>query len=257
MLSIKKILFPTNCSEAAKPTLAFTLAVAKYFHAEVVILYVCELKVDTMAPSVVRYQLLQEEKHKAEQVLDAFLKDFGTHHVPVTKEVEIGFAKENIIAYTERNPSIDLIVMSSHDTTSMIQRKIWGTTISTVIDNAQIPILVIPKGIVFQDIKKMAYLTPNKDHWQKQHPPIQDLAHYFKAQLLVVHLAESQHAEKELPQHFVLENYEEDLPSFIHNHNLHLLVTVTTARTALQRLLRYSSAQKMALNTTIPLLVWK
>jgi nucleotide-binding universal stress UspA family protein len=258
MLTINKILFATNCSESAQKMFGYTLAVAKYFRAEVHVLYVCELKVDTMAPSIVRYQLLQEEKHRAEQELANFIEQFSIHQMTVVQEVEIGFAKENIPNYLHRNNSIDLVVLGLNDTTPRIQKAIWGTTILTVLEESPVPVLVIPKGILFQDIKNMAYLSPMTDHWENSYEALHDLATYFKANLLVAHLQDSNYlpSEKE-KNHYVLENYAADLQSFIHNENLQLLVTITSARNTLQRFLKYSAAQKMALRATIPLLVWK
>lgn len=238
--------------------LGYTLAVAKYFGAEVHVLYVCELKVDTMAPSIVRYQLLQEEKHRAQQELGDFIQQFAVHQIKVIQEVEIGFAKENIPDYIRRNKEIDLLVLGLNDTTPRIQKAIWGTTILSVLENSPIPVLIIPKGILFQDIKNLAYLSPIIDNWEDNYQSLKDLAIYFSANLLVAHPRESRHIPSPIPdQHHVLDNYENDLQSFIHNENLQLLVTVASARNTLQRLLKYSAAQKMALRATIPLLVWK
>jgi nucleotide-binding universal stress UspA family protein len=256
MLKIKKILFPTNCSEAATKVFFYTLAMAKYFNAEVITLYVSELKVDTMAPSILRYQLQQEEKKKAQRVLQQFIKKFEVHNISIRQEVELGFAKENIAIYTQKNEDIDLIVLGVNDEPPL-KKVLWGTTIATIIDSVKTPILVIPKGIVFQDIQNMAYIIPEGQEENSIPSAIEDLAQYFDAKLYITHLPSSKNDKPSPSNYVLLDNYDTALQSFVYNQNLHLLVTCSSARNTLQRIIKYSSAQKIAHKVTIPLLVWK
>ncbi len=257
MIKIKKILFPTNCSPSAQKALAYTLAIAKYFAAEIVVLYVCELKVDMMAPSILRYQLQQEEKKKAQKLLNRFVKSVANTNTNIQQEVEIGFIKESVAIYTHKNKTIDLVALGVNDESSF-KKAIWGTTTSSIIDGVDIPVLVIPKGIVFQKIKNIAYVSPENQYWQLMESALNELADYFEAQLYITHLAASQTTNiLKQKNHILLEDYKGALQSLIHNQNLNLVVTCTSARNTLQRMFKYSNAQKMALKVTIPLLIWK
>ena len=257
MYSIRKILFYTNCSKNAQKAFNYTLSVARYFDAEVVVLYVSELKVDTMAPSILRYQLQQEEKRKAERVLEKFLAENTYQNKPVIHPVvEMGFAKENISIYAKKNDEIDFIVLATSDE-PRLKKVLWGTTISTVIDEVNVPVLVLPKGIIFRDILNIAFISPEGEDWQELYPDMKQLAQYFGAKLYITHLNDPKVAIKEEEEHAVLSDYKRALQAFVYNQDIHLLVTSAMARSTIQRMLKYSMAQRMALKVTIPLLVWK
>lgn len=256
MPQIKRILFPTNCSLNAQKAFAYTLAVAKTFGASIDVLYVTEPKVDIWAPSVMRFSLLQEEKKNAEKKLDQWLKEFEVHSIPIHKEVELGYAREIIGIYANKRKDIDLIVMGINDERSLT-KIIRGTVVSGTIDAANMPVLVIPKGIVFQDIRNMAYLAPLSKNWRAVYTQVQQIATDFSANLMTTHLPGADYKVLEGEQHVDLEDYGASLNSLVYNSNLHLLVTMASNRSTMQRLFRYSNAQKMALAAKIPLLVLK
>ena len=256
MPQIQKILFPTSCSENSKKAFAYTLAMAKYFGCSVDVLYVCKPNVDLLVPSVMRYNLLQEEKHNAEKKLEQWIKEFEVHNLEIHQEVEMGYAKEMIAIYANKRQDIDLIVMGTNDAYSL-RKIIWGTIVSETIESANAPVLVVPKGIVFQDIKNIAYVTPPSEHWRSVYPQVEGLATDFSAQLYITHLPQAKYEVRAGEEHRVLEDYASALHSFVYNTNLQLLVTIEAVRSTLTRIFKYSKAQKMALKATIPLLVLK
>jgi len=256
MLQINKILFPTNCSAAAKKAFAYTLSVAKYFGASVDILYICEPSPDVVTPTIIRHQLQEEEKKSAQKKLKEFVKEFEVHRIPIHQEVELGYARENIATYANKTPNIDLIAMGADENNSLTQA-IWGTAISSTIEYVQQPVLVIPKGILFQDIKHIAYVIPPNEDGQQNFPQVAQLAKNFEATLFVASLHPIGTTMPPAKQVIHLADYTTDLQSFVYNKNIHLLVTASSTRNNLSRLLQYSSAQKMALRATIPLLVLK
>ena len=256
MPQIKRILFPTNCSINAQKAFAYTLAVAKTFGASIDVLYVAKPKVDIWAPSVMRFSLLQEEKRNAEKKLDQWLKTFEVHNIPIHKEVEAGYAREIIGIYANEREDIGLSVMGINDEYSLM-KIIRGTVVSATIDAANMPVLVVPKGIVFQDIRNMAYVTPLLRNWRAVLPQVEQIATNFAAKLLITHLQGATYEAQEGEEHIDLDDYASALNSLVYNTHLHLLVTMASNRSAMQRLFRYSKAQKMALTATIPLLVLK
>lgn len=256
MTAIHSILFPTSCEPADEKAFEYTLAIAKKFQAKVEVLHVCELNLGLMVPGILRYQLGQEQKKSAALVLDKWMEQFDLEDLEVQHQVELGFAKETIAIYANKRPDIELIAMGSKDNHSFA-KMIRGTVISKTIENVTCPVLIIPKGIVFQSIKNMAYVTPVVEDWRPSYPQLEAIATTFEARLYVTHLKEAPSEEFQGAEHIVLDNYAGALHSLVYNANLHLLVTLASVRSTLRKMLQYSKAQKMAFETLIPLLVLK
>ena len=181
------------------------------------------------------------------------------YEIPIHQEIALGFAKETIAAHANKRQDIDLIAIGTNDKHSL-SKIIWGTIISKTVAAAKAPVLVIPKGITYQDIKNVAYLTPVVKDWHAVYPQVRKMVDDFAAKLYIIHLPQAKYGEIEGENHVVLDDYASALNSFAYNVNLHLLVTmagVSSMKNTLQRIFRYSKAQKMAINATIPLLVFR
>lgn len=256
MPDIKKILFPTSCSSRSKNAFDYTLSVAKHFGAAIYVLHVCEPNMDILVPGIMRHQLMQEQKMAAKIMLQNWLSEFETATIELHQEVELGYAKENIASYANKQEDVDLIIIGTKDNNSFI-KIIWGNIISKTIEGANAPVLVIPKGIVFQDIKNMVYVTPVVENWRSIYPQVKQIAKDLDAKLYVAHLPQAKYEVQEDEEHVILEDYGSALHAFAYNKNLHLLVTIASVRNTFQKILKYSKAQKMAFQTIIPLLVFK
>lgn len=258
MPTIKKILFPTSCSESSKKAFEYTLAIARRFGAEIDVLHICEPNIDILVPGILRHQLMQEQKQAAQRMLKNWLDKFEIKQVVIKQTVELGYAKERIAIHANKQEDLDLIIIGTKDSSSSFKKIIWGTIISKTIEGvSSTPVLVVPKGIVFQEIKNIAFITPLDATWRAVYPQVEQIAADFKATLYVAHLPQAKYESLENENHLVLEDYASALHAFAYNNNLHLLVTVASVRTTFQKILQYSKAQKMAFETLIPLLVLK
>lgn len=260
MPRIKHILFPTSCGENANNAFNYVLAIARYFGASIKVLHVCEPSPDLLVPGIMRYQMIREQQKSAKIMLDDWLQQFDLDGISVSKDVELGYAKETIAIYANKETSIDLIALGIKNAKGF-SKMIWGTIVSQTIEAAQAPVLVIPKGIEFHKIKQMAYVTPLLDDWRSLYGYVKAIAQQFGAKLFVTHLPQSQvkasKATATEAEHVVLEDYAAALYAFAYNQSLDLLVTVAAVRNTFQRILKYSKAQKMAFEAIIPLLVLK
>lgn len=255
MTAIRHILFPTNCRPHDARAFEYALAVARYFMARVKVLHICEPSMGIMVPGIVRYQLNREQKKTAQHLLAKWVSTFDPEGVVVEQQVELGFPKETIAFYANQQQP-DLLVMGTKDNHSFT-KLLRGTIISKTVEQVQCPVLLVPKGIVFQSIQNMAYVTPVVEDWRPTYPLLQDIAQTFGARLYVTHLQEAPKEVLDGDQHLVLEDYGRALHALIYNTNLHLLVTLESVRGTLQKMLQYSKAQKMAFETLIPLLILK
>jgi nucleotide-binding universal stress UspA family protein len=258
MPTIKRILFPTSCSEDSRKAFEYTLAIARTSGAKVDVLHICEPNMDILVPGILRHQLMQEQKQMAQRMLENWLDKFDFKQVEVQQEVKLGYAKEMIAIYANKQKALDLIIIGTKDRSNSFKKIIWGTIISKTIEGvASVPVLVVPKGIVFQEIKNIAYITPTNATWRPVYPQVEEIAADFKAALYVAHLPQAKEKGLKKDNHVVLEDYGSALHAFAYNKNLDLLVTVASVRSTFRKMLQYSKAQKMAFETLIPLLVLK
>lgn len=253
---VRHILFPTNCLTQDIRAFEYALAIARYFEATVEVLHICEPCLDITVPGIVRYQLNREEKKRAQRSLSNWLKSIDPEGVTVVQQVELGYPKETIALYANQQSQPDLLVIGSEDNHSFT-KLLRGTIISKIVEQVACSVLIVPRGIVFQSIQNMAYVTPVIEDWHPTYPILQEIAQIFGAELLVTHLQKMPDEALDLPKHIVLDDYGRSLHALIYNANLHLLVTLASVRGTLRKMLQYSKAQKMALETVIPLLILK
>lgn len=256
MTTIRHILFPTTCLPQDVRAFEYALAIARYFEAKVEVLHVCEPSPDITVPGIVRYQLHREEKKRAQRLLDSWVKPIDPEGVTIVQQVELGYPKETIALYANQQSQPDLLVMGAKDNHSFT-KFLRGTVISKTVQQAHCPVLIVPRGIVFQSIQNMAYVTPVIEDWRPTYPMLQEIAQIFGARLLVTHLQKMPEEPLGPEEHVVLEDYGRALQALVYNANLHLLVTLESMRGALRKMLQYSKAQKMAFETLIPLLILK
>ena len=256
MTAIRHILFPTKCRPQDARAFEYALAVARYFKAKVEVLHICEPSLGITVPGIVRYQVNREQKKSAQRVLAKWVGQFDPEGVVVEQQVELGYPKETIVLYANQQAKADLLVIGSEDNHSFT-KLLRGTIISSIVEEALCPVLIVPRGIVFQSIENMAYVTPITEDWLSTYPMLQTIASTFGAAIYVTHLQKTPETPAPQGQHIVLEDYGKALHALIYNSNLHLLVTLASVRGTLQKMLQYSKAQKMALETLIPLLILK
>lgn len=256
MTTIRHILFPTHCLAQDVRAFEYALAIARYFEATVEVLHICEPTLDITVPSIVRYQLHREEKKRAQKVLANWLKPIDSKGITILQQVELGYPKETIALYANQQSQPDLLVMGAKDNHSFT-KFLRGNIISRTVEQAHCPVLIVPRGIVFQAIQNMAYVTPVIEDWRPTYPMLQEIAQIFGARLLVTHLQKQPEEPLGPEEHIVLDDYGRSLQALIYNANLHLLVTLESVRGALRKMLQYSKAQKMAFETLVPLLILK
>jgi nucleotide-binding universal stress UspA family protein len=124
-LTVRRVLFPTDFSDASRAAGATAAAVARQFGAELTVLYVVPPVTDP-SPS------------KGLAALAAEL-DQG---VAVKTEVASGIPARRIVAYA-RQHDIDLIVMGTHGRTGL-SRALLGSVTEAVVRRAPCRVMVVP-----------------------------------------------------------------------------------------------------------------
>ena len=153
---MKTILVPTDYSESAGNALEYAVELAKtsgagliLFHAYHMPLPSGEVPLMLISP----HEITAENLKRIKDIEKAVVKS-TSGKVKVESIVRSGFAADEIVDYAKEK-EVDLIVMGSTGDNSVADR-IMGSVATHVIQNAESPVLTIPKNIRYTGVKKIA-----------------------------------------------------------------------------------------------------
>jgi nucleotide-binding universal stress UspA family protein len=134
-----KILLPTDGSEGAEAALEHALEIAEKYGAELHILYVADVRVDSTTDMWTNMlgQLEEMGKEATEEIAEK-VEEAG---VETVTEVSRGIPHEEINSYVDEN-DIDLIIMGTHGRTG-IDRILLGSVAEKVIRTSEKPVLTV------------------------------------------------------------------------------------------------------------------
>lgn len=152
---IKKILVPIDFSDYSKSALKYTVNFAKYFKAEIHLIYVIEPVIYppdfSMGQIAIPAIDLDMDKRSQEE-----LQKLSKKEIPPETKVQI-FVKTGKpyieIIETAREQNIDLIIIATHGHTG-VEHILFGSTAEKVVRKAPCPVLTLRepvKGFGFED----------------------------------------------------------------------------------------------------------
>ena len=144
MISLKRILVPTDFSEPSRKALAYAEALAKAFGASIDVLHVVEeppmgwaVEGYVPAPPAYRESIVRSaEEHLRQELSVHAPKDATPREV-----VRLGSPFSEIVRYAKTEP-IDLIVMGTHGR-GMIAHLLMGSVAERVVRTAPCPVLTV------------------------------------------------------------------------------------------------------------------
>lgn len=152
IISIRRILFPTDFSEPSKEAGKYAMALAEQFNAELHLLHVVSRVMpyaDASSTWVMPVDETQEQLEAAEECLIKNTIDpkWAADHRVVYKTV-MGFAVDEILLYANNN-DIDLIVVGTHGY-SWLAHALIGSVAEKLVRIANCPVLTVhPQGHQF------------------------------------------------------------------------------------------------------------
>jgi nucleotide-binding universal stress UspA family protein len=206
---MKKILVPTDFSDAARNAFVVALELARHTKSEVIL---CTAYDQPSGGMGVMIDLSERLKRNADddlynEVEEA--KEAGYTDVNISQKCMQGDTAV-VIEKLAALEKADLIVMGKTGQ-SGFGRKLMGSNTARTINDSKHNILVVPVGVNFSEMKKICFATDLKEHTEKGHSyqsclkPVVTLGKLFKSQVHVLHITESQAAlgelyEKHAPQ---------------------------------------------------------
>ena len=146
MLKIKKVLYPTDFSEAASHALPFAVSLAEQYEAELHMLHALVLHADDPGNVAHRFpniEELYESLHKsAEERLGTTAEEHVSDDLEVHRAQQRGIAAPGVILDYVEEHEIDVIVLGTHGRRGL-RRLLLGSVAEEVVRLAPCPVLTV------------------------------------------------------------------------------------------------------------------
>ena len=153
MISLKKILLPTDGSDFSRTAVKYGLALAVHHDSEVTLLHIVEnISVDLIGPGYypdeVYNEIVTNSVGHAEKMLSQYCSNINLHGLNVKQVVVKGDVFSEIVRYGKEDES-DLIVIGTHGRTGL-SHLLMGSVCEKVVRNSPCPVLSVkPDGHQF------------------------------------------------------------------------------------------------------------
>ena len=277
---MKKILYPTDFSDAAENAFVFALQIADHLGASIITLHAFDRPdiSDFNLPGVLRevYDSIDLEVFENYEdeipVLRDIATDNGYYHVPMVHVLEEGAPVSAILRTANKNKA-DLIVMGATGA-GMMESLFFGTISGKVMEEAHCPVIVVPVDAQFDGvidhIAVATNLTPEDARLIEALRKFRDI---LGSHLHVVHIdtsssggAEAQLAtfyqpwisDKKMTAHCVKgKDINETLEQFVKEKDIDLLALLSQRRSWFDELFEQNRAKEMSYQHSTPLLVYQ
>ena len=268
---MKKILFPTDFSDAAQNALDYATALAKEHNAVIDLLHVYHIPISdsgNVLPEYIQDMIDQgdkEAKRELERVVAPYIET-GT----IGRLITIyGLFTGIEITAAAKTDQYDLILMGTKGERSSMEK--WmGSVTTEVMMNAPCPVLAIPVEAAYDTVSNIAYATAFEPSDQPMVEQLLNTAEQLHAQLHFVHVntqsdkgnIEDIPTIKDNPYRFtdfsVINNHSvmEGLDQYMENRRVDWLALFIPHRRLWERLFHSSFSKKMTFHCKIPLLVF-
>lgn len=185
---MKVIIFPTDFSKCAENALSYTISLAAKLNAKVVLHNSCHLP--TFSEQIPIENLSEEQVIMDASVsMDELVESSRllTQKIEYETSINFGMASDDIVAVAEEKIA-DLIVMGTKGATG-IEKVMLGSNASSVIEKAKCPVITIPDGAKYRDVRKIVFATDYNENDVESINFLISLAKPFNAEILVVHVS--------------------------------------------------------------------
>jgi nucleotide-binding universal stress UspA family protein len=272
-IEIRNILFATDFSENAKQALPIAAKIASLTESKLILFHAVQVDM-YYAPDFRQDQ--EKASNKAHRQFDKLLGDLKNDDqykdIELSRVLETEQPSAGILDISSEY-NIDLIVMGTKGAGGN-REAIFGSTISSIIKNSDVPVLGVPPGGSLEDLAHIAFTTDyHEGDWQALQQTIA-FAKLFDATIDIIHVAEEESLLTDLKfrgfRDLVKEQSDYEKISFEikHDHDFFpamadyfterphsLLVMVRYKKTIWEELVEKDHSKQMAFYTKVPLLV--
>jgi nucleotide-binding universal stress UspA family protein len=197
---MKSILVPVDFSKASKQAAHYALHLAKYIKANITLCHAnynpIEITTEAIGsqPGYDLATIKKESLDSLEEVASEMRNKVSAFSMPGSFQPQIKCTAEaggvtDIITQLADKERSELIVMGMTGA-GPIARLLFGSISRRMIDETQVPLILIPEGFLFSKIQKIAFATRMVDEDIDVIHALAAFASYFHADLLVAHVSD-------------------------------------------------------------------
>jgi nucleotide-binding universal stress UspA family protein len=267
---MKKILFPTDFSDAARNAFSAALKIGKQMEAEVDVVSVFHLPftdASSVPPEMIQ-KMLEESRQTCERNLASFVEGADPEVLGKSEALYGVFISTEVTDYAKYN-HYDLIVMGTKGERNALEKLMGSVTTQTMM-HAPCPVLAIPKEAKPEQFKRIAYATAFEKADNHAVDELLAFSRTIGASLHFIHVetdpdigGEGEMIEmKDYPVYFSdftivnSRNVQEGLDRFIQEKEMDILALFIPKRRLWERLFHQSVTKRMTFHTKVPLLIF-
>ncbi|RYG43566.1 MAG: universal stress protein [Chitinophagaceae bacterium] len=274
---MKKILFPTDFSDAANNAYRYALQLAHNLDAQVVALHVYEMPVidyvDTPAYLLDVYNTVEVasfENYKSQvPVLKKLALDYGMESVPVSSVLLEGDLVATVLSMVKEQ-HFDYIVMSTKGASGM-KETFFGTNTASVMTDTDAIVMAVPEESAYTGINKIVFTTRFREKDMQALEKLVRIADSLNAQVDCLYVRTSGSDVKEVVlanwrlrfgQHKInfhiidSEDVEGSILDFIDRHKSDMLAVLNHKRGFFEGLFHTSLTKKLAFHSKVPVVAF-
>lgn len=273
---MKKILFPTDFSDAATNAFVHALEFAKVVKAELILLHTFEIPVydsqffpENYASIYSSIELAKFEMFKDEiPKLRTIAAERKLEDIVIKHRLMDGDLIYNLKNAVEED-KIDFVIMGTNGVSDWT-KFFTGSNTNSVISGVEVPVLCVPIDAKFKKVKTIGFTTRYREKDKKELKKILKIAKKTDAKVksLYVRTSSSDVSDttiKEWEKEFADENVEflvlpsdevkETITDFILYKDIDILTTITHKRSFFESLFDTSFSKKISKEVSIPVLI--
>jgi len=273
---MKKILFPTDFSDAATNAFVHALEFAKVVNAELILLHTFEIPVydsqffpENYASIYSSIELAKFEMFKDEiPKLRTIAAERNLEDIVIKHRLMDGDLIYNLKNAVEED-SIDFVIMGTNSVSDWT-KFFTGSNTESVISGVEVPVLCIPVDAKYKKVKTIGFTTRYREKDKKELKKVLKIAKKTDAKVKSLYVKTSnsdvtEETRKEFEKEFAGENVEflvlpsddvkETILDFVLYKNIDILTTITHKRSFFESLFDSSFSKKIAKEVPIPILV--
>ncbi len=263
---MKRILFPTDFSEAADKALNFAIEIAKKAQLDIILVNAYDLP---YAQNVMSTSLMDIMRENSINGLNEVAKKVKSADIECDTQSMMGNPIRVIKELSRKDP--DCIVVMGTKGASGIEEVLIGSNAASVLQSTDVPVLAIPSDAEFTMIERIVYCTDfrsNKNDRALRR--LATMAKLFDAEVLILHIQQSGMADLASDQRHKFDHHltgvkysfhilkdakvEEAILNFTTDKDANLLALLTRKYGVIRGLFHSSLTNKVAFHTKVPLL---
>ncbi|WP_119791505.1 universal stress protein [Flavobacterium anhuiense] len=273
---MKKILFPTDFSDAATNAFVHALEFAKVVNAELILLHTFEIPVydsqffpENYASIYSSIELAKFEMFKDEiPKLRTIAAERNLEDIVIKHRLMDGDLIYNLKNAVEED-QIDFVIMGTNSVSDWT-KFFTGSNTESVISGVEVPVLCIPIDAKYKKVKTIGFTTRYREKDKKELKKVLKIAKKTDAKVKSLYVKTSnsdvtEETRKEFEKEFAGENVEflvlpsddvkETILDFVLYKDIDILTTITHKRSFFESLFDSSFSKKIAKEVPIPILV--